>query len=87
MSVMAMLRQPPTSPSNTLSSTQIPIRWRIMCVCQRNGQKPIKHSEKLIYSTRSHPTVHHRIRGKNHARTSTKPLCGSSKRLLRSIKL
>jgi hypothetical protein len=26
------------------------------------------------------------MRGKNHARTSTKPLCGSSKRLLRSIK-
>ena len=31
-------------------------------------------------------TVHHRIRGKNHERTSTKRLCGSSKRLLRSIK-
>src|SRR6266496_5976574 len=58
-----------------------------MCVCQRNEQKPIKHSEKLIYSTRSRPTVHHRIRGKNHARTSTKPLCESSKRLLRSINL
>jgi len=57
-----------------------------MSVCQRNEQKPIKHSEKLIYSTRSRPAVHHRIRGKNHARTSTKPLCGSSKRLLRSIK-
>jgi len=60
--------------------------YAIMSVCQRNEQKPIKHSEKLIYSTRSRPTVHHRIRGKNHARTSTKPLCGSSKRLLRSIK-
>jgi hypothetical protein len=35
-----------------------------MYVCQRNEQKPIKHSEKLIYSTRSHPIVHHRIRGK-----------------------
>jgi hypothetical protein len=57
-----------------------------LCVWQRNEQKPIKHSEKLIYSTRSRPTVHHRIRGENHARTSTKPLCGSSKRLLRSIK-
>jgi hypothetical protein len=56
-----------------------------MCVWQRNEQKPTKHSEKLIYSTRSRPTVHHRIRGKNHARTSTKPLCESSKRLLRSI--
>src|SRR5216684_6659857 len=57
-----------------------------MCVCHRNEQKPIKHSEKLIYSTRGRPTVHHRNRGKNHARTSTKPLCGSSKRLLKSIK-
>src|ERR1700687_1125208 len=56
-----------------------------MWVCQRNEQKPIKHSEKLIYSTRSRPTVHHRIKGKNHARTSTKPPCGKSKRLLRSI--
>jgi hypothetical protein len=32
-----------------------------MCVCQRNEQKPTKHSEKLIYSTRGLPTVHHRI--------------------------
>jgi hypothetical protein len=66
---------------------KIPTRQRIMCVCQRNEQKPIKHSEKLIDSRRSRPTVHRRIRGRNHARTSTKPLCGSSKRLLRSIKL
>ena len=72
-------------PSNTPSSAQIPIRKRIMCVCHRNEQKPIKHSEKLIYSTRGRPTVHHRNRGKNHARTSTKPPCGKSKRLLRSI--
>jgi hypothetical protein len=56
-----------------------------LAVCQRNEQKPIKPSEKLIYSIRSRPTVHHRIRGKNHARTSTKPPCGKSKRLPRSI--
>jgi hypothetical protein len=36
---------------------------------------------------RHEPTsLHHRIRGKNDARTSTKPLCESSKRLLRSTK-
>jgi len=35
-----------------------------MCVCHRNEQKPIKHSEKLIYSTRGRPTVHQRNRGK-----------------------
>jgi hypothetical protein len=35
---------------------------------------------------RRRPTVHRRIREKNHARTSAKPLCGSSKSLLRSIK-
>jgi hypothetical protein len=57
-----------------------------LCVWQRNEQKPIKHSEKLIYSTRSRPTVHHRIRGKHHARTSTKRLCESSKKLLKRIK-
>jgi hypothetical protein len=71
--------------SNMPSSAQIPIGRRIMCVCQRNEQKPIEHSEKLIYSTRSRRTVHHRIRGKNPARTSTKPPCGKSKRLPRSI--
>jgi len=58
----------------------------VVLASHRNEQKGIKHSEKLIYSTRGRPTVHHRNRGKNHARTSTKPLCGSSKRLLRSIK-
>jgi hypothetical protein len=55
-------------------------------VWQRNEQKPIKHSEKLIYSARSRPTVRHRIMEKDHARTSTKLLCRSSKRLLKSIK-
>ena len=43
--------------------------------CQRNEQKPIKDSERLINSKRSPPTVRHRIRGKKHARTSAKPLC------------
>ena len=50
--------------------------------CQRNEQKPIKDSERLINSKRSPPTVRRRIRGKKHARTSAKPLCGSWKKLL-----
>jgi hypothetical protein len=52
--------------------------------CQRNEQKPIKDSERLINSKRSPPTVRHRIRGKKHARTSAKPLCESRERLPRA---
>jgi len=81
-SVIGISRQLPTGSSNKPSSAQILIRWRIMYVCQKNEQKQIKPGDKLIYSIRSRPTVHRRIREKNNARTSTKPLCGSSKRLL-----
>jgi len=61
--------------------------WGDLSACQRNEPRPTKPSESPISSTTRHSADHHRIRGKNHAKTSGKLPCGAWKRLRKNGRL